>query len=938
MLTPEVSPARAATHRPRMPGAMRWGAWALLAQVIVLAAPVAARAVCGGGGTSTLAPPAVTFLRSYRAGFGAPTRVAVDAAGNAYVTDAARGQVVVRAANGRIVSKATGLGHPISVAVGSAGRVYIGDGAAGSVTAFAADWSPLFQLGQGPGEFLLPNDLGVDATTGNVYVADSKAHVVKIYSAAGAFLQSFGGQGSGDGQFNFPVALFVDPTAQQVLVVDQLNYRVEVFDTAGNFLSCFGTQGSGPGKFNMPQGVTVDAQGRVFVADAFEGRVQVLDRNGDFVRYIGDFGDGAGQLRIPVGLAIDRTNRLLVGAANNARLEMFGLDAFTDREAVTPATITIEPNPIERATPASVVAAYIEIPGSPLDQVAVGSISANGVAAGASSAIGDHDGNGVPDLRVEFDRAALLATLPTEGSGDVAVSGSVGALQFEASGSVQLTLCGPATVCSLDAADPRCNTAVCVAGVGCTVQPKAAGTGCEDGNACTIEDTCSGGICVGTPLSCDDGNGCTDDTCDPTAGCVHTSNTAPCDDGSVCTTDDVCADGSCTGTPRDCDDGNVCTDDACDPLTGCVHLANTAPCDDGSVCTAGDACVAGLCRGVAISCDDANPCTADTCDPVTGCAHASTPSACDDGNVCTADSCDPNSGCRHTATAAACDDGDPGTVHDICTGSGLCKGQTTIGHYAVLSWPPESRGHRSVFLAEQVRARGTVCAENIRVGSSDQIAADAVGWATDEQAVTLGRGSQVAGSVVSGGGALKGLEQATVGGRVDRTGSAPELADCVAAGYRANQQRVAFGALAPTAGFALGTLRVDRGMTQRLPSARPFGAGQIVIDATTLQLGPSSTLTLVGTPATDAVVVHIRGRLLVGQSARITTDGVPPERVILVVDGPVSLQPGASVSATVFAADQVDLGRGSSIVGALLGGSIYVGPDSVVDLHPFAAW
>jgi DNA-binding beta-propeller fold protein YncE len=489
---------------------------------LAVALPLAAWATCGGGGVSSLPLPAVTSLRSYRASFGVPTRMTVDAAGDVYVTDPGLEQIVVRAPNGRVISRVGGLGHPLSIAVGKAGIIYVGDPYSGSVTAFTPEWRPILQVGHGAGEFLQPSDLAVDTVTGDLYVADSAAHLVKVYSAAGTFLQSFGGQGSGDGQFNFPVGVFVDAVARQVLVVDQLNYRIQVFDVAGTFLSCFGAQGSGPGEFNMPQGVTVDGAGRVYVADSVEGRIQVLDRSGGFVGYIGDLGDAAGQLRIPIGMVIDPSNRLFVAAANNARLEVFGLDTFADPETVLPAVIRMEPDPIDRTTVAEHIVGYVEVPGYPLEHIVPSSIVANDVsAAPIPMEVGDHDGNGVADLRVEFDRATILATVPLDGAGSVALSGLLGTKHFEGSAVVHVTACGPATNCSLGDTDPQCNDAVCVAAVGCTIQPKPDGTGCEDGNACTVEDVCSDGACIGTPLSCDDGTVCTGDSCDAVAGCVH---------------------------------------------------------------------------------------------------------------------------------------------------------------------------------------------------------------------------------------------------------------------------------------------------------------------------------------------------------------------------------------------------------------------------------
>ena len=61
---------------------------------------------------------------------------------------------------------------------------------------------------------------------------------------------------------------------------------------------------------------------------------------------------------------------------------------------------------------------------------------------------------------------------------------------------------------------------------------------CDDGDACTVEDQCSAGVCQGVPVDCDDGNEGTDDGCDPLNGCYWTNNTNPCNDGDACTADD----------------------------------------------------------------------------------------------------------------------------------------------------------------------------------------------------------------------------------------------------------------------------------------------------------------------------------------------------------------------------------------------------------------
>jgi V8-like Glu-specific endopeptidase len=138
---------------------------------------------------------------------------------------------------------------------------------------------------------------------------------------------------------------------------------------------------------------------------------------------------------------------------------------------------------------------------------------------------------------------------------------------------------------------------------------------CGDGNLCNGEETCgvSGQCQPGTPIICNDGNPCTDDTCNPaTGGCVFTNNTAPCDDGDACTVGDTCSAGSCRpGTDRNCDDGNPCTADSCVKDTGCIHTRTSGgPCDDGNACTSEDTCSAGVCVGNPV---DGTACPNGTC-------------------------------------------------------------------------------------------------------------------------------------------------------------------------------------------------------------------------------------------------------------------------------------------------------------------------------------
>ncbi|MEC9071896.1 MAG: hypothetical protein VX938_05925, partial [Myxococcota bacterium] len=201
---------------------------------------------------------------------------------------------------------------------------------------------------------------------------------------------------------------------------------------------------------------------------------------------------------------------------------------------------------------------------------------------------------------------------------------------------------GPSANCN---DDNPCTTDMCVLGQGCVhLYPEIK---CDDKNDCNGQDNdwCIGGICqnVGADYtSCDDQNPCTTDSCDQVGGggCSHEFNNAPCNDNNPCTQNDICMEGVCGSTDlADCDDGNPCTDDTCTEI-GCIHEYNTAPCNDDNECTVGDSCFNGVCGSELLTCEDDNPCTDDDCDENIGCVFNPVAPCCGNGAVEGGENCD----------------------------------------------------------------------------------------------------------------------------------------------------------------------------------------------------------------------------------------------------------------------------------------------------------
>ncbi|MEW6593085.1 MAG: hypothetical protein AB1305_05375 [Candidatus Hadarchaeota archaeon] len=107
-------------------------------------------------------------------------------------------------------------------------------------------------------------------------------------------------------------------------------------------------------------------------------------------------------------------------------------------ERVVQATVDIKPDTLNMRSEGRWITAYIELPeGYNVREIDVGSILLNGLVKAElrPTRIGDHDDDGVMDLKVKFDRAAVQA-LFKPGYAELKVTGKVGALNFEGSDTI----------------------------------------------------------------------------------------------------------------------------------------------------------------------------------------------------------------------------------------------------------------------------------------------------------------------------------------------------------------------------------------------------------------------------------------------------------------------------------------------------------------------
>jgi RHS repeat-associated protein len=265
--------------------------------------------------------------------FSNPSGVAIDSAGNVYITDTSTNRVLKFDSSGNSVMSlgvsSSGGGNyefisPYSVAIDSQGYIYVADTNHHRIQKFDSDGNFVLKLGtygSGNGQFSSPYGVAVDSN-GHVYVADTGSNRVQKFDSDGNFLLKWGTSGSGDGQFSSPRGIIIDNNGD-VYVGDTNNSRIQKFDSNGGFLLKWGSGGSGDGQFNQPWGVAVDGNGNIYVADVNNNRIQKFDSNGGFLLKWGLQGTGDGQFKKPNGVCVSSGGSVYVADTDNKRVQKF---------------------------------------------------------------------------------------------------------------------------------------------------------------------------------------------------------------------------------------------------------------------------------------------------------------------------------------------------------------------------------------------------------------------------------------------------------------------------------------------------------------------------------------------------------------------------------------------------------------------------------------
>ena len=228
--------------------------------------------------------------------------IAIDGAGNAWVTNEVGNSVTEISNSGTFLSGANGftgggLNEPIGITIDGAGNAWVANLNGNSVTEISSAGAFLSGTSGFTGGGLNgPFSIAIDSP-GNVWVVDANSNPgsVTVLSSSGAALSNYTGGGL-DG----PIGIAIDGTGNAWVTNDSGNSMTEI-SSSGAFQS--GANGYSGGGLNGPGLVAIDGAGNAWVTNSLAASVVEISNSGAFLS--GANGYTGGGVNGAIGIAID---------------------------------------------------------------------------------------------------------------------------------------------------------------------------------------------------------------------------------------------------------------------------------------------------------------------------------------------------------------------------------------------------------------------------------------------------------------------------------------------------------------------------------------------------------------------------------------------------------------------------------------------------------
>ncbi|HEY3297744.1 MAG TPA: 6-bladed beta-propeller [Armatimonadota bacterium] len=198
--------------------------------------------------------------------------------------------------------------------------LYIADTKAGEVNVFTTLGVPVSQFGAGNG-LKAPYGVAVDSKK-NLYVSEDDGGPLKIIDAKGE--TSPLEIPSDDPKIAARPGRITVDSEDNLYVVDRASNRIAILDKDRKLKFRVGSYGRKRGQFRELQDVAVDRQGRIYALDS-SGTfpVQVFDKKGKYLFRMGFQGDGTEDISLASGICIDRNDQVWIVDRGQHALKVF---------------------------------------------------------------------------------------------------------------------------------------------------------------------------------------------------------------------------------------------------------------------------------------------------------------------------------------------------------------------------------------------------------------------------------------------------------------------------------------------------------------------------------------------------------------------------------------------------------------------------------------
>ena len=214
----------------------------------------------------------------------------------------------------------TWFSDPTAVALdASSGLIYVADTKDESVYAFTTQGIPKFTYGSSKG-IKTPVGLAVDKE-GNLYAVENEGGPIKVISPKGetSDLELPAVEGA---EAPKPGRMTFDKDGN-LYVVDRANSCVVVLDKEKKLKLRIGKKGDKRGEFRELRDVAVDRGGRIYALDALGTPVQVFDKKGKYIYRFGFRGEGMEDIAIPSAIFVDHNDQVWVVDKGQNCLKVF---------------------------------------------------------------------------------------------------------------------------------------------------------------------------------------------------------------------------------------------------------------------------------------------------------------------------------------------------------------------------------------------------------------------------------------------------------------------------------------------------------------------------------------------------------------------------------------------------------------------------------------